>query len=47
VPKIGALILRTFALGKWKIRKVHLNETPPIVLVEIRLRIDDDSSSTA
>jgi hypothetical protein len=47
VPKVKALMLRIFASGERKTPRLHSNEVAAIVVVEIQLRIDDDSSITA
>jgi hypothetical protein len=36
-PKVEALILRIFALGEWKIPKLHANEAAAVVVVKIQL----------
>jgi hypothetical protein len=39
-------MLRIFALREWKTSKLHPNEDAAIVIVQIQLQIDDDSSIT-
>jgi hypothetical protein len=47
VPKVDVLMLRIFASRESKTRKLNPNEAAQIVIVEIQLRFDDDSSITA